>query len=63
MASPSQPRPADKNGLGLKQAEAVANVRAFGTRASLLTEDSKVADCLLGLLESWRLCSYTASVP
>ena len=44
-------RPADKNGLGLKQVEAVANVRAFRTRASLLTEDSKVADCLLGLLD------------
>ncbi len=44
-------RPADKNGLGLKQAEAVANVRAFRARASLLAEDSKVADCLLGLLD------------
>jgi predicted nucleic acid-binding protein len=44
-------RPADKNGLGLKQADAVANVRAFRARASLLTEDSKVADCLLGLLD------------
>lgn len=44
-------RSADKNGLGLKRADAVANVRAFRTRARLLTEDSKVADCLLGLLE------------
>jgi predicted nucleic acid-binding protein len=44
-------RPADKNGLGLKQADAVANVQAFRSRASLLTEDSKVADCLLGLLD------------
>lgn len=44
-------RPADKNGLGLKQADAVANVRAFAARASLLAEDSKVADCLLGLLD------------
>ena len=44
-------RPVDKNGLGLKQADAVANVRAFSARANLLPEDSKVADCLLGLLD------------
>lgn len=44
-------RSADKNGLGLERADAVANVRAFRTRASLLTEDSKLADCLLGLLD------------
>ena len=44
-------RPADKNGLGLKQTDALANVRAFCTRTSLLIEDSKVADCLLGLLD------------
>lgn len=44
-------RPADKNGLGLKEVDAVANVRAFRTRTNLLTEDSKVADCLLGLLD------------
>jgi predicted nucleic acid-binding protein len=44
-------RPADKNGLGLKQDDAVANVRAFRTRVTLLSEDSKVADCLLGLLD------------
>jgi predicted nucleic acid-binding protein len=44
-------RPADKNGLGLKQADAVANVRAFRTRTSLLDEDGNVADRLLGLLD------------
>jgi predicted nucleic acid-binding protein len=44
-------RPADKNGLGLQQADAVANVRAFRTRVTVLSEDSKVADCLLGLLD------------
>ena len=44
-------RPAGKNGLGLKQADALANVRAFRARTSLLIEDSKVADCLLGLLD------------
>ena len=44
-------RPADKNGLGLHQADALANVRAFRARTHLLTEDSEVADCLLGLLE------------
>jgi predicted nucleic acid-binding protein len=47
-------RPADKNGLGLKQADALANVRAFRARTSLLGEDSKVADCLLGLLAETR---------
>ena len=47
-------RPADKNGLGLKQADALANVRAFRTRTSLLVEDGKVADCLLGLLDETR---------
>jgi predicted nucleic acid-binding protein len=44
-------RPADKNGLDLKQADALANVRAFRTRTSLLVEDSRVADRLLGLLD------------
>jgi predicted nucleic acid-binding protein len=44
-------RPADKNGLGLKQADALANVRAFRTRTRLLSEDDKVADRLLGLLD------------
>ncbi|HET9895687.1 MAG TPA: PIN domain-containing protein [Streptosporangiaceae bacterium] len=44
-------RSADKNGLGLKQAEAIANVRAFRTRTSVLAEDRKVADCLLSLLD------------
>ncbi len=44
-------RPADRNGLGLKQADALANVRAIRTRTSLLSEDTKVADRLLGLLD------------
>jgi len=44
-------RPADNNGLGLKQPSAQANVRAFRARTSLLAEDSRVADRLLGLLD------------
>jgi predicted nucleic acid-binding protein len=44
-------RPADKNGLGLKQADALANARAIRSRTSLLGEDAKVADRLLGLLD------------
>jgi predicted nucleic acid-binding protein len=42
-------RPADKNGLGLALAEALANVQAFRGRTTLLAEDSKVADRLLAL--------------
>ena len=37
-------RPAERNGLGLKLADALANVRAFRGRTSLLAEDGKVAD-------------------
>ena len=44
-------RPAEKNGIGLKQADALANVRAFRMRTSLLAEDGRVADRLLGLLD------------
>lgn len=44
-------RPADKNGLGMKSADALANVRAFRTRTRLLHEDSTVADQLLDLLD------------
>ena len=44
-------RPVDKNGLGLKQADALANVRALRRRTSLLAEDGKVADRLLSLLD------------
>jgi predicted nucleic acid-binding protein len=43
-------RPAEKNGLGMRLADALANVRAFRARTSLLAEDSKVADRLLTLL-------------
>jgi predicted nucleic acid-binding protein len=43
-------RPADQNGLGLALAEALANVRAFRGRTTLLAEDSKVADRLLALV-------------
>jgi predicted nucleic acid-binding protein len=43
-------RPADSNGLGLKLPDAVANVRAIRERTTLLAEDSRVADRLLGLL-------------
>jgi predicted nucleic acid-binding protein len=44
-------RPAEENGLGLKLADALANVRALRERTSLLTEDGKVADRLLALLD------------
>jgi predicted nucleic acid-binding protein len=43
-------RPADQNGLGLALAEALANVRAFRARTTLLAEDSKVADRLLAVV-------------
>ena len=44
-------RPADQNGLGLALADALANVRAFRGRTTLLAEDVKVADRLLALLD------------
>jgi predicted nucleic acid-binding protein len=43
-------RPAEKNGLGLNLPDALGNVRAIRERTTLLTEDSKVADRLLGLM-------------
>jgi predicted nucleic acid-binding protein len=43
-------RPAKHNGLGLNLPDALENVRAIRARTRLLTEDSKVADRLLGLL-------------
>ena len=43
-------RPAEKNGLGLKLPDALGNVHAIRERTTLLAEDSKVADRLLGLL-------------
>jgi predicted nucleic acid-binding protein len=43
-------RSAQQNGLGLNRPDAVANVRAIRARTTLLAEDSKVADRLLGLL-------------
>jgi predicted nucleic acid-binding protein len=43
-------RPAKKNGLGLDLADALGNVRAIRERTTLLVEDSKVADRLLGLV-------------
>ena len=44
-------RPAGKNGLGLKLAEALGNARAIRERTTLLAEDARVADRLLGLLD------------
>jgi predicted nucleic acid-binding protein len=44
-------RPADNNGLGLAMTDALANVRAFRDRTTLLAEDGKVADRLLALLD------------
>src|ERR1700761_4517162 len=43
-------RPAGNNGLGLKPADAVANVRAIRERTAFLAEDARVADRLQGLL-------------
>lgn len=43
-------RPGDRNGLGLKPADAVSNVRAIRERTAFLTEDARVADRLQGLL-------------
>jgi len=43
-------RPADNNGLGLRLPDALGNVRAIRERTTLLAEDPKVADRLLGLL-------------
>ena len=43
-------RPLGPNGLGLNLSEALENVRAICARTTLLAEDSKVADRLLGLL-------------
>jgi predicted nucleic acid-binding protein len=44
-------RPMGSNGLGLKEADALANARAFRTRTALLAEDRAVADRLLDLLD------------
>lgn len=45
-------RPVDRNGLGMGQPDAVANVRALRTRLNLLAEDVKVSERLLELLET-----------
>lgn len=44
-------RPPGKNGLGLRTADALGNVRAIRERTTLLPEDARVADRLLGLLD------------
>lgn len=44
-------RPAEYNGLGLAQADAVGNVRAFADRVHLLAENDKVHTRLLTLLD------------
>jgi len=43
-------RPGGENGLGLSLPEALGNVRAIRERTTLLAEDAKVTDRLLGLL-------------
>lgn len=45
-------RPARQNGLGMGQADAVANVRALRERLWLMSESEKVCERLLALLES-----------
>lgn len=47
-------RPGDQNGLGLKQTDAIANVRVLRTRITLLAEDARVADRLLDLMDQVR---------
>jgi predicted nucleic acid-binding protein len=44
-------RPSESNGLGLKAAEAAGNVRAIQQRTALLTEDARVTERLLRLLD------------
>ncbi len=44
-------RPAEKNVLGLKLADAPANARALRERTGLLAEDSRVGDRLLAMLD------------
>ncbi|MGH3246120.1 MAG: type II toxin-antitoxin system VapC family toxin [Trebonia sp.] len=43
-------RPVERNGLGLKPAEALGNVRAIRERTAFLAEDATVADRLQRLL-------------
>jgi predicted nucleic acid-binding protein len=43
-------RPVERNGLGLKPADAVSNVRAIRERTAFLAEDARVADRLQQLL-------------
>jgi antitoxin (DNA-binding transcriptional repressor) of toxin-antitoxin stability system len=51
LAQELDTKPEDKNGLGLKPAEAVGNVRAIRDRTTVLEEDSRVADRLMRLLD------------
>lgn len=44
-------RPTEQNGLGLERPDAVANARALRQRQYVLSEDRKVSDGLLELLE------------
>jgi predicted nucleic acid-binding protein len=43
-------RPIEQNGLGMRPADAVSNVRALRDRATLLAENVPVADRLLALM-------------
>jgi predicted nucleic acid-binding protein len=43
-------RPAERNGLGLKSSAALGNVRAIRERTTILAEDAKVIERLIGLL-------------
>ncbi|MEP6814138.1 MAG: type II toxin-antitoxin system VapC family toxin [Marmoricola sp.] len=45
-------RRVDQNGLGMTRLDAVANVRALRARLNVLSEDIKVSDRLLELLET-----------
>lgn len=47
-------RPIERNGLGLTQPDAIANIMAFRERLHLLAENDKVADRMLELLTTTK---------
>ena len=47
-------RPTDVNGLGLAMSDALANVRALRSQLRLLGEEIKVAERLMGILDTVR---------
>lgn len=45
-------RPTDVNGLGLAMSDALANVRALRSQLRLLSEEAKITERLLGILDT-----------